>query len=76
MSELEAELEQLSSALEERGAQLRDIIGEEKQRKEAELQVQIGDLSCLQFCVYSNIKSLPVSFPAADFRWKISSSVV
>lgn len=39
MSELEAELEKLSSALEERGTQLRDIIKEEKRRKEAELQV-------------------------------------
>lgn len=41
MSELEVELEKLSSALEERGAQLRDIIKEEKQRKEAELEVRL-----------------------------------
>lgn len=40
MSELEAELEQLSSALEEKGAGLRYIIKEEKRRKEAELQVK------------------------------------
>lgn len=39
-SELEAELELLSSALEEKGVELRDIIKEEKQRKEAELQVK------------------------------------
>ncbi|TNN48993.1 hypothetical protein EYF80_040820 [Liparis tanakae] len=37
-TELEAELEQLSSALAEKGAELRDVIKEEKQRKEAELQ--------------------------------------
>lgn len=39
MSELEAEIEQLNYALEQRGAELRDIIKQEKQRKEAELQV-------------------------------------
>lgn len=60
MSELEAELEQLSSALEERGAQLRDIIREEKQRKEAELQVQIVVFFFFQLSVYSNTESLPV----------------
>lgn len=38
-SDLEAELELLRSTLEEKGAELRDIIREETQRKEAELQV-------------------------------------
>lgn len=38
-SDLEAELEQLSSALEEKGAELRGAIKEETQRKEAQLQV-------------------------------------
>lgn len=40
MSDLEAELEKLNSVLEEKGAELRYIIKEEKQRKEAELQVE------------------------------------
>lgn len=40
MSDLEAELGQLSSTLEEKGAELRGIIKEEKCRKEAELQVE------------------------------------
>lgn len=40
MSDLEAELEQLSSALEEKGAELRYVIKEERRRKEAELQVE------------------------------------
>lgn len=40
VSELETELELLSSALEEKGLELHDIIKEEKQRKEAELQVK------------------------------------
>lgn len=39
ISELEAELELLSSTLEEKGGELHDIIKEEKQRKEVELQV-------------------------------------
>lgn len=39
MSELEAELDQLSSALEEKRAELCCAIKEEQQRKEAELQV-------------------------------------
>uniref|UniRef100_A0AAV2ISV7 non-specific protein-tyrosine kinase n=1 Tax=Knipowitschia caucasica TaxID=637954 RepID=A0AAV2ISV7_KNICA len=43
MSELEAELEQLSSALEERGAELRADIIQSQQRKEAELQAQQGE---------------------------------
>lgn len=43
MSELEAELEQLSSALEERGAELRAAVAQSQQRKEAELQVQQED---------------------------------
>ncbi|XP_049460798.1 FSD1-like protein [Epinephelus fuscoguttatus] len=42
MSELETELEKLSSALEERGAWLRSVIEEEKQRKDAELQKQLS----------------------------------
>lgn len=37
--ELEAELEQLRAALEERGAQLHEIIKKEEQRKKAELKV-------------------------------------
>ena len=41
MSDLETELELLNSALEEKGAELRDVIKEEKRRKEAELQVDI-----------------------------------
>uniref|UniRef100_A0A3B5ADD4 FSD1-like protein n=1 Tax=Stegastes partitus TaxID=144197 RepID=A0A3B5ADD4_9TELE len=50
-SDLEAELEQLRSALEEKGAELRHILKEEKQRKEAELQKQLSEgksalLSC------------------------------
>ncbi|XP_039635415.1 FSD1-like protein isoform X2 [Perca fluviatilis] len=59
MSELEAELEQLSSALEERGAWLRDVIKEEKQRKEAELQKQLSEgksavLSCEELLEFAN----------------------
>ncbi|XP_074473645.1 FSD1-like protein isoform X2 [Sebastes fasciatus] len=59
MSELEAELEQLSSALEEKGAGLRDVIKEEKQRKEAELQKQLSEgksalLSCEELLEFAN----------------------
>ncbi|XP_007541768.1 FSD1-like protein isoform X2 [Poecilia formosa] len=59
MSELEAELEKLSSALEERGAQLCDIIKGEKQRKEAELQRQLSEgkaalLSCQELLEFAN----------------------
>ncbi|XP_055081614.1 FSD1-like protein [Periophthalmus magnuspinnatus] len=43
MSELEEELEQLSSALEERGTELRAAIVQSQQRKEAELQAQQGE---------------------------------
>ncbi|XP_071767133.1 FSD1-like protein [Centroberyx gerrardi] len=43
MSELEAELERLSSALEEKGAELRGAIREEQCRKEAELQKQLSE---------------------------------
>lgn len=39
-SELEVELEKLSSALEEKGVELREAIIEETQRKEVELQVK------------------------------------
>ena len=41
MSELEAELQLLSSTLDDKGAELCGIIKEETQRKEAELQVNI-----------------------------------
>ncbi|XP_054468556.1 FSD1-like protein isoform X3 [Anoplopoma fimbria] len=59
MSELEAELEQLSSTLEEKGAVLRDVIKEEKQRKEAELQKQLSEgksalLSCEELLEFAN----------------------
>ncbi|KAK9532127.1 hypothetical protein VZT92_009529 [Zoarces viviparus] len=58
-SELEAELEQLSSALEEKGAALRDVIKEAKQRKEAELHKQISEgksalLSCEELLEFAN----------------------
>lgn len=39
-SELEEEIEKLSSALDEKAAELRDAIMQETQRKEAELQVK------------------------------------
>lgn len=39
MSDLEMELDQLSSALNDKGEELRNIITEERCRKEAELQV-------------------------------------
>ncbi|KAM4719314.1 FSD1-like protein isoform 2-T2 [Anableps anableps] len=59
ISELEAELEKLSSALEERGALLHDIIKGEKQRKEAELQRQLSEgkvalLSCQELLEFAN----------------------
>ncbi|XP_075934396.1 FSD1-like protein isoform X3 [Anarhichas minor] len=59
MSELEAELEQLNSALEEKGAALRDVIKEAKQRKEAELHKQISEgksalLSCEELLEFAN----------------------
>lgn len=47
-SDLEAELELLRSALEQKGLELRDVIREETQRKEAELQVA---LLCACVCV-------------------------
>ncbi|XP_068430273.1 FSD1-like protein isoform X2 [Clinocottus analis] len=64
-SELEAELEQLSSALEEKGAVLRDVIKEETQRKEAELQKQICEgksalLSCEELLQFAN-KTLTIT---------------
>lgn len=40
ISELDLEIELLRSTLEKKGVELRDIIQEEKQRKEAELQVE------------------------------------
>ncbi|KAM7392275.1 hypothetical protein PAMA_007405 [Pampus argenteus] len=45
-SELEAELERLSSALNDKGAELRGAIEEEKQRKEAALQKQLSEGKC------------------------------
>ncbi|XP_023816666.1 FSD1-like protein isoform X2 [Oryzias latipes] len=49
--ELEAELEQLRAALEERGAQLHEIIKKEEQRKKAELKRQLSEGACaLQSC--------------------------
>ncbi|XP_040014106.1 FSD1-like protein isoform X3 [Xiphias gladius] len=59
MSDLEAELEQLSSALEEKGAELRDVIKEERRRKEAELQKQLSEgkfalLSCEELLEFAN----------------------
>lgn len=39
MTDLEAELELLRATLEDKGAELRDVIREETQRKGAELQV-------------------------------------
>ncbi|XP_051794890.1 FSD1-like protein isoform X3 [Acanthochromis polyacanthus] len=58
MSDLEAELEQLRSVLEEKGAELRHIIKEEQQRKEAELQ-QLSEgkfalLSCEELREFAN----------------------
>ncbi|KAF7217597.1 transcript variant X1 [Nothobranchius furzeri] len=59
MSELEEELEKLSSALKERGAELGDIINKEKQRKEAELERQLLEgrnalLSCEELLEFAN----------------------
>ncbi|XP_068190657.1 FSD1-like protein [Antennarius striatus] len=59
MSELEVELQLLHSTLEEKGAELRGIIKEEKQRKEAELQKQLSDvnsslLSCDELLEFAN----------------------
>uniref|UniRef100_A0A3Q4GKQ9 FSD1-like protein-like n=1 Tax=Neolamprologus brichardi TaxID=32507 RepID=A0A3Q4GKQ9_NEOBR len=59
MSDLEAELEKLNSALEEKGAELRYIIKEEKQRKEVELQKQLSEgkfalVSCEELLDFAN----------------------
>ncbi|XP_045898027.1 FSD1-like protein isoform X2 [Micropterus dolomieu] len=59
MSELEAELEQLRSALEEKEAELCGVIKEEKQRKEAELHKQLLEgkfalLSCEELLEFAN----------------------
>ncbi|XP_058473707.1 FSD1-like protein isoform X1 [Solea solea] len=59
MTDLEEELELLSSALHERGEELRDIIREEKHRKEAELQEQLSEgkvalQSCEQLLEFAN----------------------
>ncbi|XP_073334629.1 FSD1-like protein isoform X2 [Pagrus major] len=59
MSELEAELQLLSSALDDKGAELRGIIKEETQRKEAELQTQLLEgkfalLSCEELLEFAN----------------------
>ncbi|XP_053196110.1 FSD1-like protein [Scomber japonicus] len=58
-SDLEAELEQLSSALEEKGAELRGAIKEETQRKEAQLQKQLSEgrvamMSCEELLDFAN----------------------
>ncbi|RVE66212.1 hypothetical protein OJAV_G00124770 [Oryzias javanicus] len=51
MMELEAELDQLRSSLEERGAELREMIKGEEQRKKAELKRQRSEGACaLQSC--------------------------
>uniref|UniRef100_A0A671W523 FSD1-like protein n=1 Tax=Sparus aurata TaxID=8175 RepID=A0A671W523_SPAAU len=57
MSELEAELQLLSSALDDKGAELCGIIKEETQRKEAELQVNI-------IAVSENMSQFTVDFSA------------
>uniref|UniRef100_A0A1A8IUM3 Fibronectin type III and SPRY domain containing 1-like n=1 Tax=Nothobranchius kuhntae TaxID=321403 RepID=A0A1A8IUM3_NOTKU len=59
MSDLEEELEKLSSVLKERGAELGDIINKEKQRKEAELERQLLEgrnalLSCEELLEFAN----------------------
>ncbi|XP_040915462.1 FSD1-like protein isoform X2 [Toxotes jaculatrix] len=59
MSDLEVELDQLSSALHERVAELRDAITEEQHRKEAELQKQLSEgkfalLSCEELLEFAN----------------------
>ncbi|XP_075993468.1 FSD1-like protein isoform X1 [Genypterus blacodes] len=59
MSDLEAEIEQLRSTLEEKGAELCTAIKEEQQRKEAELQSQLMEgkmalSSCLELLEFSN----------------------
>ncbi|KAM9841163.1 FSD1-like protein [Aulostomus maculatus] len=59
MSELEAELKQLRSILEEKGVELHNTIKEEQQRKEAELQRQLTEgkcalLSCDQLLEFAN----------------------
>uniref|UniRef100_A0A674P552 B30.2/SPRY domain-containing protein n=1 Tax=Takifugu rubripes TaxID=31033 RepID=A0A674P552_TAKRU len=59
MSDLEAELELLRSTLEDKGAELRDIIREETQRKGAELQNQLSEgkfalLSCEELLAFAN----------------------
>ncbi|XP_036974182.1 FSD1-like protein isoform X1 [Acanthopagrus latus] len=59
MSELEAELQLLSSTLDDKGAELCGIIKEETQRKEAELQTQLSEgkfalLSCEELLEFAN----------------------
>ncbi|KAI3362534.1 hypothetical protein L3Q82_012836, partial [Scortum barcoo] len=59
MTELEVELELLNSALEVKGAELRGVINEEKQRKETELQKQLSEgkfalLSCEELLEFAN----------------------
>ncbi|CAK6984554.1 FSD1-like protein, partial [Scomber scombrus] len=58
-SDLEAELEQLSSALDEKGAELRGAIKEEAQRKEVQLQKQLSEgrvamMSCEELLDFAN----------------------
>ncbi|XP_029371557.1 FSD1-like protein isoform X1 [Echeneis naucrates] len=59
MSGLEVELEQLHSAVEEKGVELSQIITEEKHRKEAALQKQLSEgkyalLSCEELMEFAN----------------------
>lgn len=59
LTEFEAELEQLTSALETKGAELRSAIKGEKERKEAELQRQLSEgklalLSCEELLRFAN----------------------
>ncbi|XP_026153290.1 FSD1-like protein isoform X1 [Mastacembelus armatus] len=59
MSGLDVELEQLSAVLEEKRAELRDAIKQEKQRKEVELQKQLSEgkfalLSCEELLEFAN----------------------
>lgn len=69
-TELEAELEQLSSALAEKGAELHDVIKEEKHRKEAELQVT----TVLYLSLYNLINSDVLSGFAPQMFSKLNPS--
>uniref|UniRef100_A0A3Q1F8A1 FSD1-like protein n=1 Tax=Acanthochromis polyacanthus TaxID=80966 RepID=A0A3Q1F8A1_9TELE len=71
MSDLEAELEQLRSVLEEKGAELRHIIKEEQQRKEAELQVLLVDIFKMRtfFFSHKHLELQIISLLEARFIW-------